>query len=69
MKEKINLLSKGIFEYENPEITVSEEKIRLKVEAGKIYEGSFTIDSVNHLEIRTKVFSSNKLMKLSEMTI
>ncbi len=65
MKEKINLLSKGIFEYENPEITVSEEKIRLKVEAGKIYEGSFTIDSVNHLEIRTKVFSSNKLMKLS----
>ena len=30
MKEKINLLSKGIFEYENPEITVSEEKIRLK---------------------------------------
>lgn len=64
VKEKINLLSKGLFEYENPEIAVSDENIHLKVEAGKSYEGSFTIDSVNHLEIRTKVFSSNKFMKL-----
>lgn len=64
VKEKINLLAKGIFEYENPEIVMSEERLDFKVETGKIYEGKFEINSINHLEIRTKVFSSNKLMKV-----
>lgn len=64
VKEKVSLLARGIFEYENPEIVVSEEKIDIKVEAGKLYEGSFDVNSVNGLEIRTKIFSSHKLMKL-----
>ena len=34
MKEKIQLLSRGVFEYENPEIEVSEKEIALEVEAG-----------------------------------
>lgn len=33
MKEKIQLLSRGVFEYENPEIEVSEKEIALEVEA------------------------------------
>lgn len=64
MKEKINLLARGILEYENPEIIVSEDQIDIEVEAGNLFEGSFEIDSLNGLEIRAKTFSSNKLMKL-----
>lgn len=64
VKEKIGLLSKGIFEYENPEVVVSEESLELKVEAGKLFEGFFEIHSLNGVEIRTKAFSSNKLMQL-----
>ena len=37
MKEKIQLLSRGVFEYENPEIEVSEKEIALEVEAGIHY--------------------------------
>ncbi len=64
MKEKINLLAKGVFEYENPEIVVSEEKIAFEVEAGKKYEGSFDVKSANGVEIRAMIFSSSKLMRL-----
>lgn len=64
MKEKISLLAKGIFEYEKPEIAVSKEKIELEIEAGKTLEDFFEISSVNGYEIRTKAFSSNKLMQL-----
>ena len=42
MKEKINLLSKGIFEYGCPDIRVSEEQIDLKVESGRSFSGEFS---------------------------
>lgn len=64
MKEKVSLLARGIFEYENPDISVSEERIDIKVEAGKLYEGSFEVKSTNGLEIRMKIYSSHKLMRL-----
>lgn len=64
MKEKISLLAKGIFEYEKPKLSVSEEVISFEIEAGDVYEGSFEISSMNGYEIRTKAFSSNKLMQL-----
>jgi len=64
VKEKISLLAKGIFEYEKPEVAVSTEKIELEIEAGKSFEGFFEISSINGYEIRTKAFSSNKLMQL-----
>ena len=56
VKEKVSLLARGIFEYENPEIVVSQENIDIKVEAGKLYEGSFEVNSINGLEIRTKIW-------------
>ena len=42
MKEKIQLLSRGVFEYETPEIEVSEKEIALEVEAGCVgrYDGT-----------------------------
>ena len=69
MKEKIQLLSKGVFEYENPVIDVSEKMITLDVEYGSRYSGYFDVTSINHIEIRAMVFSSNKWMQCLESTI
>ena len=69
LKEKINLLSKGIFEYDCPDIRLSEEEIRLEVEAGSTYNGEFRVYSENKVEIRAKIFSSNKPMECVETDI
>lgn len=69
MKEKIQLLSKGVFEYENPVVDVSEKMITLDVEYGSKYSGHFDVTSSNHIEIRAMVFSSNKWMQCLESTI
>ena len=63
MKEKIQLLSRGVFEYENPEIEVSEKEIALEVEAGSHYSGTIQLNSRNHIEIRAMIFSSNKYLQ------
>ena len=68
MKEKIQLLSRGVFEYENPEIEVSEKEIALEVEAGSHYSGTIQLNSRNHIEIRAMIFSSNKWMQCLEST-
>lgn len=69
MKEKIQLLSRGVFEYENPDITVSEKSIELEVEFGSRYTGIIQLNSRNHIEIRAMIFSSNKWMQCLESTI
>ena len=69
MKEKIQLLSRGVFEYENPEIEVSEKEIALEVEAGSHYSGTIQLNSRNHIEIRAMIFSSNKWMQCLESTV
>ena len=69
MKEKINLLSKGIFEYGCPDIHVSEEKLSLEVEAGNSFSGEFHVYSTNGTPVRAKIFSSNKQMHCEETDI
>lgn len=69
MKEKINLLSRGIFEYEKPDIVVSEEIIHIEAEAKTPYSGFFDVNSINGLSIRAMVFSSNKLMVCQDTMI
>lgn len=69
MKEKINLLSKGIFEYGCPDIRVTDKLLNFEVEAGSRFSGDFTVFSTNGIEIRAKVFSSNKQMHCEETDI
>jgi hypothetical protein len=66
LKEKIERLSKGKFEYQLPFICLSEEEINIMVEAGKIQEGSFILSSNNKSSINGTVYSSNRLMHLTE---
>ncbi|WP_405319815.1 DUF5717 family protein [Frisingicoccus sp.] len=69
MKEKINLLSKGIFEYGSPDIHVSEKQLKLEVVTGGCVSGEFSVYSTNGVDVRAKVFSSNKQMHCRETDI
>ncbi len=64
MKDKIERFSNGDFEYELPLIYLSEEEIRITVEAGKSYEGSFTISNSMEREMKGIIYSSNRLMQI-----
>ena len=45
MKEKINSLAKGIFEYQAPAMVITPENLHFSVEAGEIYQGSFVVSN------------------------
>ena len=69
MKEKINLLSRGIFEYEKPDIVVSEETVTIEAEAKTPCYSRALRNSINGLSVRAMVFSSNKLVSCQETMI
>ena len=64
LKEKAKVFSNGIFDYEQPFICLSEEKINIKVEVGKVYEGSFTITNHANLPMKGYLFSSDTRLTL-----
>lgn len=62
MKEKIEQLANGIFEYDRPYLIISEEIIDIIVESGKTYKGNFTICCSDNTELKGLIYSSNRLM-------
>ncbi len=64
MKEKIEQFSKGNFEYELPFICLTDEEIRITVETGKVFEGSFTISNSAERRMEGSVYSSNRLLQI-----
>ena len=68
MKEKIERFSNGDFEYELPFLCLSEEEIRIMVEADKTYQGSFIISNSEKRQMKGYVYSTHRLMKLVDTT-
>ncbi len=66
MKEKVDRLAKGVFEYEIPGILLSEEELFITVDAGKIYSGSFTIKNNKNTPIKGILYSSSELFRLEQ---
>lgn len=66
MKEKIERLSKGIFEYEMPELLISQEKIDVAVEAGNRVSGSFIISNSEAARMKGVLYVTGKALKLAE---
>lgn len=64
MKDKIERFSRGDFEYGLPYLYLSEEELRITVEAGKVYEGGFTISNSVEREMKGYIYSSNQLMQI-----
>lgn len=66
MKEKIERFSKGDFDYQLPFIYLSEGSIDITVEAGKTYEGSFSISNSASQTMRGILCSSHRLLTFKE---
>ncbi len=66
MKEKVERLAKGVFEYETPGILLSEEELLITVDAGKIYTGSFTVKNNKNTPIKGVLYSSSELFRLEQ---
>ena len=64
MKEKIEQLARGEFEYELPFLRISVEEISFCVEAGKQYEASFHISNSMNRIMKGIVLSSDRLLTL-----
>ena len=67
MKEKIERLSKGIFEYEMPELLVSESELNIVVEAGIKRDGSITIRNSAGQRMKGVLYVTGKILVLSRM--
>jgi hypothetical protein len=63
LKEKIERFSKGEFEYELPFLCLSDEKLKISAEAGKMYEGSFTVGNSSNRSMKGFVYSSDRLIQ------
>ncbi len=61
MREKIERFSNGDFEYELPLLCLSEDTLQFTVEAGKVYEGSFTISNSAGRSMKGVLYSSHRL--------
>lgn len=64
MKEKIERLSKGIFEYEMPELIVSESELNILVEAGIRKEGSIRITNEAGQRMKGVLYVTGKILCL-----
>ncbi|MDD5937243.1 MAG: DUF5717 family protein [Clostridiales bacterium] len=64
VKEKIEQMAKGIFEYEHPKILLSEEAIEIVVETGSTYQGSFSIRNSANSRMKGVVYSSSRLLRV-----
>lgn len=63
LHSQIQKLAAGKFDYEVPKVKIGIDKLELDVLENTIYEGSFEIESENHIPIRGVVYSSNPRLK------
>lgn len=68
MKEKMNQVAKGIFEYEAAKVFSSEEKLEFSVEQGKTYRGSLTLSSSEHRFMKGVLYSTDALLTFPKTT-
>ena len=62
MKEKIERLAKGIFEYEMPELLVSETELHVYVEAGLQTFGSIRLKNSDGKRMKGVIYVTGKLL-------
>ena len=64
MRDKIERLSRGEFEYDLPMLCLSESEIKVDCEAGKVYEGSLTVKNSAEKSMKGVLYSSHRLFIL-----
>lgn len=66
MKEKIEQLAKGKFQYTIPEIILSQSEIELEIEEGKYAKGSFVLKNNQDVPMKGVIYTSSTLIRLEE---
>ena len=66
MRDKIERFAKGIFSFDHPELIVSEDNISIQAEAGKAYEGSFSVSSSANKPFKGYVTASDSLISFEQ---
>ena len=64
LREIVDKLINGFFEYENRKLTISSTKIELSLSADELYEGSFRVASIEGVLVNGYVYSSNTRMRI-----
>ncbi len=65
MREIVDKLVNGFFEYENRKLTISESRIELSLHADEVYRGSFCVSSVDGVLVKGYLYTSDVRMQLS----
>ena len=63
MKAIVEQYAKGEFRIDRPEVAISRHNFKMSIEAGTIYEGSFTVESLNRFPIKGMVYDSRDLWR------
>ena len=63
MKAIVEQYAKGEFQVDRPEVEISEQFIKLSIESGTLYEGSFHVRSVNDRPIKAMVYDSRYMLR------
>lgn len=66
MKDKVERLAKGEFEYEQPALLVSEEMLSIEVSAGEVFCGVFSVRNRSRRVMKGVLYSSDEVLVLKE---
>lgn len=68
MKGIVEHYAKGEFKVDRPEIEISEKFLKLNIESGTMYEGSFHVSSKNDHIIKAMVYDSRYMLRFETHT-
>lgn len=68
LREKIDRFANGEFEYKLPTLQASADNIHISIDAGKQYEGSFSISNSINRNMKGFLYSSSRLLTFSDTT-
>ena len=68
MKGIVEHYAKGEFQVDRPEVEISESFLKLNIESGTVYEGSFNVSSTNDHVIKAVVYDSRYLLRFDNHT-
>lgn len=66
MRDKINQLADGIFEYRESEIVTEPEELKLELESGSVFQGTFQVSDTGRHLLRGMVTSNSFYMSVEE---
>ncbi|MBR3834640.1 MAG: hypothetical protein IKJ73_09990 [Lachnospiraceae bacterium] len=68
MKGIVEHYAKGEFQVDRPKLNISEEFLKLNIESGTMYEGSFHVSSTNDHIIKAVVYDSRYMLRFENHT-